>query len=101
MAKFVVYADAGGKYRWKLVGSNGQTTASSGESFASKGNARSAAEAVEVGGDGRSVRGVARRPFRATNESRGAPKRAPENRPESLTGFRATTSHRARRDQVP
>jgi uncharacterized protein YegP (UPF0339 family) len=47
MAKFVVYSDAAGKYRWKLVASNGQTTASSGESFASKSNARSAAESVK------------------------------------------------------
>jgi len=47
MAKFVISADAGGKYRWKLVASNGQTTASSGQSFASKANAREAAEAVK------------------------------------------------------
>jgi len=47
MAKFVVYADAGGNYRWKLVAPNGQTTASSGESFASKSNALEAAERVK------------------------------------------------------
>src|SRR4051794_16735642 len=47
MAKFVVYADAGGKYRWKLVASNGQTTASAGESFSSKASARKAAESVK------------------------------------------------------
>ena len=47
MAKFVIYADSGGKYRWKLVASNGQTTASSGEGFASKSNARQAAERVK------------------------------------------------------
>jgi len=47
MAKFVIYGDAGGHYRWKLVASNGQTTASSGESFASKSNAREAAERVK------------------------------------------------------
>ena len=47
-AKFVVYADAGGKYRWKLVSSNGQTTATSGESFASKSNARTAAQSVKT-----------------------------------------------------
>jgi len=47
-AQFVVYADAGGKYRWKLVSSNGQMTASSGESFASKANAPHAAERVEA-----------------------------------------------------
>jgi uncharacterized protein YegP (UPF0339 family) len=43
-AKFVVYADSGGKYRWRLESSNGQTIASSGESFASKSSAREAAE---------------------------------------------------------
>lgn len=48
MAKFVIYADAGGHYRWKLVASNGQTTASSGEGFASKSNAREAAEGVKA-----------------------------------------------------
>ncbi len=48
MAKFVVYADSGGKYRWKLVASNGQTTASSGESFSSKSSARQAAEGVKA-----------------------------------------------------
>lgn len=35
-------------YRWKLVASNGRATASSGESFASKSNAREAAESVEA-----------------------------------------------------
>jgi uncharacterized protein YegP (UPF0339 family) len=48
MAKFVIYADAGGHYRWKLVASNGQTTVSSGEGFASKSNAREAAEGVKA-----------------------------------------------------
>ena len=48
MAKFVVYADTGGKYRWKLVSSNGQTTASSGESFSSKSSAKNAAERVKT-----------------------------------------------------
>ena len=44
--KFEIYADAGGSYRWRLVSSNGQTVASSGESFASKANAIRAAENV-------------------------------------------------------
>jgi uncharacterized protein YegP (UPF0339 family) len=46
MASFVIYADKGGEYRWKLVADNGQTTATSGESFASKSNAIRAAEGV-------------------------------------------------------
>ncbi len=46
--KFVIYADRSNSYRWKLVASNGQTVASSGESFDSKSNARRAAEAVKA-----------------------------------------------------
>ena len=46
--KFEIYADASGSYRWRLVASNGQTVASSGESFASKANARRAAETVKA-----------------------------------------------------
>ncbi|MBV8712000.1 MAG: YegP family protein, partial [Solirubrobacterales bacterium] len=34
-------------YRWRLVSSNGQTTAGSGESFSSHGAARQAAEHVK------------------------------------------------------
>ena len=45
--KFEIYADASGSYRWRLVASNGQTVASSGESFASKASARRAAENVK------------------------------------------------------
>jgi hypothetical protein len=45
--RFEIYADASGSYRWRLVASNGQTVASSGESFASKANARRAAENVK------------------------------------------------------
>ncbi len=44
--KFEIYADAGGNYRWRLVSSNGQIVASSGEAFASKSNAQRAAENV-------------------------------------------------------
>jgi uncharacterized protein YegP (UPF0339 family) len=44
--KFEIYADAGGQYRWRLVSSNGQTVATSGESFASKANATRAAENI-------------------------------------------------------
>jgi len=45
--KFHIYADASGEYRWKLVSSNGQTVAISGEGFASKANAIRAAENVK------------------------------------------------------
>jgi len=46
-AKFVIYKDHAEKYRWRLVSTNGQTTASSGESFASHGDAKRAAEHVK------------------------------------------------------
>jgi hypothetical protein len=45
--KFEIYVDRSGEYRWRLAASNGQTIASSGESFASKANARRAAENVK------------------------------------------------------
>jgi uncharacterized protein YegP (UPF0339 family) len=40
---FEIYADIGGKYRWRTRARNGQITAVSGESFASRRNARRAA----------------------------------------------------------
>jgi uncharacterized protein YegP (UPF0339 family) len=46
-AKFEVYPDSSGQYRWRLVSSNGQTTATSGESFSSHANAKRAAEGVK------------------------------------------------------
>jgi uncharacterized protein YegP (UPF0339 family) len=47
MWRFQIYADSAGNYRWRLKSSNGQTVASSGESFDSKSNARRAAENVK------------------------------------------------------
>lgn len=41
---FEVYQDEGGRYRWWFVVANGQTVATSGEAFASKGNAKRAIE---------------------------------------------------------
>lgn len=41
---FEVYQDEGGRYRWRFVVANGQTVATSGEAFASKGNAKRAIE---------------------------------------------------------
>ncbi|MBO0767175.1 MAG: DUF1508 domain-containing protein [Solirubrobacterales bacterium] len=46
-AKFEIYPDKGGHYRWRLVSSNGQTTATSGEGFSSHANAKRAAEGVK------------------------------------------------------
>ena len=42
--KFEVYDDSSGKPRWRLKAGNGQTIASSGESFSSHANAVAAAE---------------------------------------------------------
>jgi hypothetical protein len=53
--KFVVYKDSGGNWRWRLVASNGQTVASSGESFSSESNARRAAENVKTRAAGADV----------------------------------------------
>jgi uncharacterized protein len=41
---FECYQDEGGKWRWRFTVANGQTVATSGESFASKGNAKRAIE---------------------------------------------------------
>ena len=46
-ATFMIYKDEGGRFRWPLVSSNGQTTASSGQHFASHYDARRAAEHVK------------------------------------------------------
>jgi uncharacterized protein YegP (UPF0339 family) len=45
MAKFVVYKDAAGWYRWRLVASNGEKVAAS-EAYASKANAARSAKRV-------------------------------------------------------
>jgi uncharacterized protein YegP (UPF0339 family) len=45
--KFEVYADSGGKYRWRLLDGNSVKIASSGESFDSHHNAKRAAENVK------------------------------------------------------
>jgi uncharacterized protein YegP (UPF0339 family) len=46
-ARFQIYADAAGKYRWRLKDSAGEKVASSGESFDTKSNAKRAAEIVK------------------------------------------------------
>ncbi len=46
MANFVIYQDAAGSWRWRLVASNGAKIASSGEAFDSRFNAVRAAELV-------------------------------------------------------
>ena len=63
MWTFEIYSDAGGSYRWRLVAANGQTVASSGDSFASKSNAQEAAENVKKNAGGADI--VDARPTRA------------------------------------
>ena len=46
-ARFEIYADTAGKYRWRLKDGNNEKVASSGESFASKDNAKRAAQNVK------------------------------------------------------
>ncbi|MCS0498770.1 YegP family protein [Protaetiibacter mangrovi] len=47
--RFDVKADAGGHFSWWLLSGNGQQVAWAGESFASKSNAKRAAESFKVG----------------------------------------------------
>jgi uncharacterized protein len=46
-AKFEMYKDAKGEYRWKLVASNGQSIASSGEGYKTMASAKDGIESVK------------------------------------------------------
>lgn len=46
-AKFEVYEDKRGEYRWRLKSANGQTIASSGEGYNSKSGAQNGIDAVK------------------------------------------------------
>ena len=45
--KFQIYSDAAGKYRWRLKDADGEKVALSGDSFASKSEAKLAAQLVK------------------------------------------------------
>jgi uncharacterized protein len=45
--KFQIYADAAGKYRWRLKDRDGEKVASSGDSYASRLDAKHAAQLVK------------------------------------------------------
>jgi hypothetical protein len=47
VAKFEVYDDKSGHYRWRLISSNGQETAMSAHHFASHADAKRACEALK------------------------------------------------------
>ena len=46
-AKFEMYKDAKGEFRWRLVASNGQTIATSGEGYKAKESAKAGIESVK------------------------------------------------------
>ena len=46
-AKFQLYKDAKGEFRWRLVASNGQTIANGGEGYKSKDSAKAGIESVK------------------------------------------------------
>lgn len=46
-AKFELYTDKGGEWRWRLTASNGQTIATPGEGFSSKASAEQNIESVK------------------------------------------------------
>ena len=46
-AKFELYKDTRGEFRWRLVASNGQTIATSGEGYKSKESAKDGIESVK------------------------------------------------------
>lgn len=46
-AKFELHKDAGGESRWRLIASNGQMIANSGEGYKSKDSAKNGMESVK------------------------------------------------------
>jgi uncharacterized protein len=46
-AKFELYKDAKGEFRWRLIATNGQTIASGGEGYKSKESAKNGIESVK------------------------------------------------------
>lgn len=46
-AKFQIYADASGKYRWRLKDGDGEKVASSADSYPSRSDAKLAAQVVK------------------------------------------------------
>ncbi|OGN92803.1 MAG: DUF1508 domain-containing protein [Chloroflexi bacterium RBG_13_50_10] len=46
-AKFELYKDAKGEFRWRLIATNGQTIATGGEGYKSKESAKAGIESVK------------------------------------------------------
>lgn len=58
MAKFEVYKDARGEYRWRLKSANGQVIATGGEGYTSKSGAENGIQAIKRDAPGASVNEV-------------------------------------------
>jgi len=54
-AKFEVYTDKSGEYRWRLKSSNGQVIATGGEGYSSKSGAQNGIDAVKRDAPGADV----------------------------------------------
>jgi uncharacterized protein YegP (UPF0339 family) len=54
-AKFEVYKDAKGEVRWRLVASNGQSIATSGEGYKSMDSAKAGIESVKKNAPGAAI----------------------------------------------
>jgi uncharacterized protein len=69
MPQFDAYEDLVGKWRWRLLGNDGRTVATSGESFESHWHALRAAENVRGAAAGAPISGV---PADGVNDALGA-----------------------------
>ena len=47
MAKFEVYKDKKGAFRWRLIANNGQTVATAGQGYTSKANCKKGIESIK------------------------------------------------------
>jgi uncharacterized protein YegP (UPF0339 family) len=69
MPQFDAYEDLVGKWRWRLLGADGRTVATSGESFDSHWHALRMAESVRGGATGATISSV---PADGVNDALGA-----------------------------
>jgi uncharacterized protein YegP (UPF0339 family) len=70
--KFVVYKDARGEYRWRLVAANGRKIADSGEGYGNKADCLAAIQLVKEGAPEGAGRGHHRRSDRRPLVTRGS-----------------------------
>lgn len=55
MAKFEMYKDKAGEYRWRLKASNGQVIASSGEGYTTKASCQNGIDSVKKNAGGAAI----------------------------------------------